>query len=75
MGFWVLVEIKVQDWKSSQFFFFWGGRWSVPYTNKIGVLEGMRKKTRRIYGWWGVLGKEDEAWGCVGEGWFEVLWV
>lgn len=47
-----------------------GGRWSVPYTNK-----GMREKTRRIQGWLGVLGKEDEAWGCVGEGWFEVLWV
>lgn len=43
MGFRFLVEIKVQDGTSLTFV---GSGWSVSHMNKIGVLEGLREKTR-----------------------------
>lgn len=60
----------MQDWTSLNF---GGSGWSISHMNKIGVLEGLREKTR-TQGWLRELGKEDENWGCLVEDDLK-LWV
>lgn len=60
----------MQDWTSLNF---GGSGCSVSLMNKIGVLEGLREKTR-TQGWLRELGKEDENWGCLVEDDLK-LWV